>query len=174
MCSDILLPSEEEIEAFWVRARTRGKIYPLEAIIGQEAIISLCPPAFALGDTREKANELASLVVEGKKTATSSWLPSYQKAGEDIPEAGDLNILCDGEGLPQALVRNTRVDLCAFEDVDTEVALAEGEGDLAEWIEDHREFFAQEMKELYGAAFDPQGTVVIEHFEVLYVREVQA
>lgn len=166
----IIEPRDDELDSFWVRARTRGKVYPLEAIAGQEAVATLCPPAFALGDTKEMANKLAALVVEGKKTATSSWQASYELAGEELPRVGELGIVCDGEGLPQALVRITKVELIPFQEIGSDVAQAEGEGDLSSWVEAHRDFFMRELKDIRQFVLDGQ----LGNEEVFPEKEVRS
>ena len=70
-------PDRKSLEAFWVRARNLCHIAPLEAVLGQDDVSSLCPPAFSFGDTPELADRLAKLVLDGEKTATSGWRASY-------------------------------------------------------------------------------------------------
>lgn len=161
---------EDELEAFWTLARNRAGIAPLEAVLGQDDAASLRPPAFAFGDSREKSDRLARLVLDGKKTATSSWLASYEAEGIDIPEVGDLSIMCDGADMPLVLLRTVDVRKIPLGDVGPDIADAEGEGTHEEWAASHRAFFAGECEAL-GIDFDPGGIVVVEFFEVLYRRD---
>ena len=162
--------TEAELEAFWTRARNVAGIAPLEAVLGQDDAASLRPPAFAFGDSPETSDRLAKLLLDGEKSATSAWLASYEAEGIDIPEVGDLSIMCDGADRPLALLRTTDVRKIPFADVGPEIAQAEGEGTLDEWKAEHRGFFARECAAL-GIEFDPGGDVVVEFVEVLYRRD---
>lgn len=162
--------TQTELEAFWTRARNVAGIAPLEAVLGQDDAASLRPPAFAFGDGPEMCDRLAKLVLDGEKSATSAWLASYEAEGIDIPEAGDLSIMCDGADRPLALLRTVDVRKIPFADVGPEIAQAEGEGTLDEWKAEHRDFFARECAAL-GIEFDPEGEVVVEFFEVVYRRD---
>lgn len=162
--------TQTELEAFWTRARNVAGIAPLEAVLGQDDAASLRPPAFAFGDSPEMSDRLAKLVLDGEKSATSAWLASYEAEGIDIPEVGDLSIMCDGADRPLALLRTADVRKIPFADVGPEIARAEGEGTLDEWKAEHRDFFARECAAL-GIAFDPEGDVVVEFVEVLYRRD---
>ncbi len=162
--------TQTELEAFWTRARNVAGIAPLEAVLGQDDAASLRPPAFAFGDGPEMSDRLAKLVLDGEKSATSAWLASYEAEGIDIPEVGDLAIMCDGADRPLALLRTVDVRKIPFADVGPEIAQAEGEGTLDEWKAEHRDFFARECAAL-GIEFDPEGEVVVEFFEVVYRRD---
>lgn len=162
--------TQTELEAFWTRARNVAGIAPLEAVLGQDDAASLRPPAFAFGDGPEMSDRLAKLVLDGEKSATSAWLASYEAEGIDIPEVGDLSIMCDGADRPLALLRTADVRKIPFADVGPEIAQAEGEGTLDEWKVEHRDFFARECAAL-GIEFDPEGEVVVEFFEVVYRRD---
>lgn len=162
--------TQTELEAFWTRARNVAGIAPLEAVLGQDDAASLRPPAFAFGDGPEMSDRLAKLVLDGEKSATSAWLASYEAEGIDIPEVGDLSIMCDGADRPLALLRTADVRKIPFADVGPEIARAEGEGTLDEWKAEHRDFFARECAAL-GIEFDPEGDVVVEFVEVLYRRD---
>jgi len=162
--------TQTELEAFWTRARNVAGIAPLEAVLGQDDAASLRPPAFAFGDGPEMSDRLAKLVLDGEKSATSAWLASYEAEGIDIPEVGDLSIMCDGADRPLALLRTADVRKIPFADVGPEIAQAEGEGTLDEWKAEHRDFFARECAAL-GIEFDPEGEVVVEFFEVVYRRD---
>lgn len=162
--------TQTELEAFWTRARNVAGIAPLEAVLGQDDAASLRPPAFAFGDGPEMSDRLVKLVLDGEKSATSAWLASYEAEGIDIPEVGDLSIMCDGADRPLALLRTADVRKIPFADVGPEIAQAEGEGTLDEWKAEHRDFFARECAAL-GIEFDPEGEVVVEFFEVVYRRD---
>ncbi|WP_160149012.1 ASCH domain-containing protein [Arcanobacterium ihumii] len=165
--SDIVMPRDVDLEAFWIHAINAAKLNLSQGFDAQDDLTSLRPSAFTLGDTRELANELCELVLLGKKRATSSYEPSYRMEGVPLPTVGDLGILCDGDGNPRALLRTSEVEVVPFSMVGAHVAEAEGEGTLEEWRRDHRLFFEREISDLDGK-FDPNERVITDFFEVLY------
>lgn len=163
-------PTDADLEAFWTHAIIAGRLNPIDAVGGQTDVVSLRPGAFAFGTTRRQANELADRVLAGDKTATSSFRAAYDVVGQPLPTVDDMWILCDGEGCPRALLRNTAVVVNPFGEIGADVASAEGEGDLTAWRADHEAFFTSEGSEI-GYTFDPAGDVVTEFFTVLYANE---
>ena len=122
--------------------------------------------AWAFGDD---ADRLASLVLEGKKSATASIYELYAYDNEQLPEVGDLSIILDSEDRAVCMIRDTEVRVVPFRDVDEEHARLEGEGDLSlsYWREAHRKVFTEWMKEA-GMAFRDSTNVVLERFEVVF------
>lgn len=159
-------PDDDAVAAFWADARIRAKLNRLEAYTGPGVTDSVPPPAWAFGDSAAQADELLALVLEGRKSATSSALRDYAAEDEPLPTRGSLSILLDGAGRPRALVHITDVRTARFGDVDEEHARAEGEGDLslAHWRQVHREFFTRSAG---GQPVDDDTEVVLERFEVL-------
>lgn len=121
--------------------------------------------AFGDGDSPELATELALLVRDGPKRATTSRLDSYDADGEPHPVAGGYSVILDGDGQPVCVIRTTRVDTKPFGEVDEEFAWVEGEGDrsLGYWREAHERFFANE-----GAPIAQDDLVVLERFELVW------
>ena len=122
--------------------------------------------AWAFGDD---ADTLASLVLEGRKSATASVYELYEYDNEELPEVGDLSIILDSEDRAVCVIRDTEVRVVPFKDVDDEHARLEGEGDLSlsYWKEMHRKVFTEWMKEA-GMAFKDSTIVVLERFEVVF------
>jgi uncharacterized protein len=121
--------------------------------------------AFGGEDTPELATELALLVRDGPKRATTGRLDEYERDGEALPEVGGHSVILDGERKPICVIRTTRVDTQPFGEVDEEFAWVEGEGDrsLAYWREAHVRFFAGE-----GTPIEDDDLVVLERFEVVW------
>lgn len=153
-----------DIGQFWEDARTAAKLNPLQEYFGPRWVGTFTPQAFAFGDNPEMADELASLVVAGTKTATAAALADYESADEPLPRSGDLFIVLDGAGAPRALIRTTGVRVVPFDEVDAAHAAAEGEGDgsLEFWRAGHRAYFERTV------GFSEDMPVVLEQFEVLY------
>ncbi len=93
---------------------------------------------FAFGDTPELAEELARLVVEGKKTATCWAASEGQKT-----RIGQRWVLLDVSRRPRAVLETVELVQRRFHEVDRAFAYEEGEGDqtLAFWRAAHRDYF---------------------------------
>lgn len=121
------------------------------------------------GTAGAMADELAGLVVAGRKRATAGALWSYEHEGESVPEVGDYSVILDGSGRACCIIRTTAVEIVAFEDVTAEFAATEGEGDgsLAYWREGHWHYFTLELAE-FGRTPAPDMPVVCERFDVVW------
>ncbi|HHU18728.1 MAG TPA: ASCH domain-containing protein [Bacilli bacterium] len=124
--------------------------------------------AWAFGDSKEMADELAELVVKGIKTATASNYSLYEE-NEPLPYVGLHNIVLDGDGQAVAIVKTTSVEIIPFDEVSEEHAYLEGEGDrtLKYWRDVHEAFFTKELREV-DQDFHNKIPVVCERFEILY------
>lgn len=127
--------------------------------------------AWAFGNSLEMANELAALVLEGKKTATSSLYKLFELGNEVFPYAGLHNIILDGSGKAIVIIETTEVKIIPFDEVSAEFAYLEGEGDrsLKYWQDVHEIFFKREL-EGTGMEFDRKMQVVCEKFKLVYKR----
>jgi len=116
-------------------------------------------------------DSLVTLVVNGKKTATSSWLESYAHLNERLPYVGHISYVMNSKDEPICVVEITKIEIRKFLAVDDVFAALEGEGDLSlqYWRNAHDKFFTSFGKEI-GLAWDPNvHSVVCEYFEVLHV-----
>lgn len=120
-------------------------------------------------DNEKDANELAELVKENVKRATTSLHYSYEVDGDPLPKVGELGIITDWNGIAQCVIRTKKVRVLAFGEVDEELAAIEGEGDksLKYWRDAHKDVYVIRMKE-YGREFTEDTMVVFEEFEVVY------
>jgi uncharacterized protein YhfF len=125
--------------------------------------------AFFFGDSEDMANELAELVLQGRKRATAGALWAYEAEGQRLPQAADLSIVTDWSGKPLCVIETQSVEVVPFREVSAEFAATEGEGDgsLAFWQAAHREFFSRECAAA-GREFDESMQVVCERFAVRY------
>ncbi|MGA8654812.1 MAG: ASCH domain-containing protein [Chthoniobacterales bacterium] len=125
--------------------------------------------AFAFGDSREMADQLAMLVREGVKTATCSALWSYEEEQKPLPQIGNHSVVLDGNGAPVAVIETVDVFVVPFDEVPERFACDEGEGDrsLAYWREAHRSFFTRQR--FKDRAFDERMPLVCERFRLVYV-----
>jgi uncharacterized protein YhfF len=127
------------------------------------------PDAFAFGDSAPLADELAALVLAGRKRATASLAVEFTALGDPLPAAGDLSIVLRGDQTPVAIIERTEVREVPFRAVDEAFAAREGEGDgtLAGWREAHREYFTRVCARL-GGAFGEDTPVLCQGFRLLW------
>ncbi|CDH05217.1 ASCH domain protein [Xenorhabdus bovienii str. oregonense] len=118
--------------------------------------------SWSFGDSPELADELARLVVYGKKTATCSAMES-RKRENNLPVIGAYNIIKDGNERPVCVIRTTVIRLVRFTDVTEEMARKEGEGDLSlsYWRKEHQNFFERE------GTYSENMELVFEEFELI-------
>ena len=120
--------------------------------------------AFQFG---EKADLLAQLVIEGKKTATSSSYELYRIENEPIPTAGEFSIVLNSADMPVAIIEVESVEMHPLNEVPEEFALAEGAGTYQEWLDAHVNFFSGLFKQ-YNLEFKKDLPVVCERFRKVY------
>lgn len=113
------------------------------------------------GDSAALSDRLLGLILAGTKTATCGALRDYEAEGEGVPQAGEVMIAEDWDGVPVLAYRLTSVEVMAFDAVPEDFALAEGEGSFAEWRAAHEAFFAR------TGGFDPSMPVVCERFVLI-------
>jgi len=124
--------------------------------------------AFSFGDSAALADELATLVVAGKKRATASLPIQFESEGVAPPAAGDVSIVMRGDGTPVGIIETTDIRLVPFGEVDADFAATEGEGDgsLAYWRKAHTNFFGR-LTERLGGRLDDASLVLCERFRLL-------
>ena len=125
--------------------------------------------AFYFDDNEPSANELAALVLAGRKQATAGLLWSHEKGNKPLPQQGDLSIVTTYSGEPLCVIETQKVEIVPFEEVTAEFAATEGEGDgsLAYWRQAHEAFFGRECKRI-GLAPEARMPVVCERFKVVF------
>ena len=158
---------DTRIADFWDAARGHQGWGKLDPVMGETVDGAVAPPAWSFGDDPVAADALLGLVLEGRKTATSTALAELTAADAPLPRVGDVSIVLDSRGDPRALLRTTAVDVVPFDAVGDEHAAAEGEGDrsVAAWRREHEAVW---RRVLGDAAFSPTMDVVTERFELVY------
>ncbi len=96
----------EELRVFWELARYHAKLNAAPTYFGPTTLESVPPPAWAYGESAEESDAFVTRVLADDEGRTSA--PSEDYLG-DLPETGVLSILCDGSGVPRALVEVTDV-----------------------------------------------------------------
>lgn len=149
-----------KLEAFW-RAYLRHASLPLNTPM---------PESFHFEMNETSANRLLALVLQGKKTATSSALSAYTLGGEPLPQSGETAILTDWAGEPWCVIETTRVTILPFDRMTDDLARIEGEhANLQGWRENHEAFFKLEGAQI-GYSFSADMLLVFEEFRIVYAR----
>lgn len=150
--------TRSNIEIYWknflaVNPSYRGKPYIAEPF----------------GDNPALADELGSLVLSGRKSATCSAVWNYEANREPFPQVGALWLVLDGRNEPMCVVETIEVTIRAFNEVDADFARAEGEDDLSleSWREGHKRFFTRTLATI-GRNFSEDMPLICERFRVIY------
>ena len=116
---------------------------------------------FGTSGTPTLRDELALLVKNGVKTATAAHPEEFEIAGEKIPQVGDYWVVLDSKDNAHAVIRTTEVMRTCFEEVDSQFAYDEGEGDrtLSWWRGAHIEYFRE-----IGLFLDEKTMLHLERF----------
>lgn len=150
-----IIPSRPEaLRGFWEEARSAMSL-PAEPA-----------GAFAFGDSRELADELAELVVNGPKRATAGLMVGFEHDAQPVPKPGQHWIVLDGRGSPVCIIRTVEVRIGPLSSVDATFAWDEGEGDrtLASWKQAHERYFRRRCAVL-GVPFSPDLETAFERFD---------
>ncbi len=121
---------------------------------------------WAFGDSPALADELAALVVAGKKRGTCGSLASYRQEQPSVTP-GTYHIVLNGAGEAVCVIRTIALRLIRFDEMSPELAAMEGEGDLslAYWQSAHQPFFERE------GSWSPQMELIYEEFEVVELAD---
>lgn len=121
------------------------------------------------GDSPEMADELLKPVLSGLKTATCSALWEWEHEGGEIPKLGLLSVIVDGKDVPRCIIETAEVTIKKYNEVDTDFARDEGEGDLSleYWREAHKRFFTRTLPAI-GKEFRDDMPLVCERFKVVW------
>jgi uncharacterized protein YhfF len=125
--------------------------------------------AFHFDDNAKSADELADLVLSGRKRATAALVWEFDERDKPIPKPGDLSIVTRFSGEPVCVIETARVQVVPFNEVTARFAATEGEGDgtLEYWRQVHTAYFGRECKRL-GREFSADMPIVCEEFEVIF------
>lgn len=104
-------PNMEAVSQFWSQAAEEIDQHTGSALFGEQTEAGLFPPVFQYSDNRAEATRMAQEVLEGKRTTFTTPLADFE--GPDIapPADGDMSIICDGEGMPVALISDVDVQI---------------------------------------------------------------
>ena len=123
--------------------------------------------AWMFGDTPD---ELAQLVIAGKKTATCSGHIFYELENLPLPTTDDYSIILNSKEQPVAIIKIVEIKLVAMNEVTEEFAIAEGEGSHEEWKLIHDRYFTNELRK-HGLDFSDDMLLVCERFTLIDIRD---
>ncbi|WOO81862.1 uncharacterized protein LOC62_04G005378 [Vanrija pseudolonga] len=146
------------VEALWDAYRASNPAVPATP-----------PPAWHFCDNRPDAAECLALVLAGRKRATASSAAFFALQNEPLPAPGDHSVVTDFDGTAECIIRTTRVTVLPMDQVTTEMAATEGEGDgsLEYWRAVHWAYYARELAGT-GVPVSRGLEVVFEEFEVVW------
>ena len=124
-----------------------------------------------LDDDAEVAEARLQRVLAGHQRATTSLAWTLEAKGERPPERGDLRVLRDTAGQPQAVVEVLESQVVPFEHVDEHVAADVGEGDLSlhSWRSTYGTAFERQCRRLGWRASEAMPVVCLR-FRLVYPR----
>lgn len=152
---------QETIEAYWQRF--------LSSLPEDSPYHTKTYLAEGWGDSPAMADELGELIARGIKTATCSALWEWEVEDKPIPQEGLITIVLDGRGEPLCIVETNEVSIRNYNEVGSDFAQAEGEGDfsLEYWRAAHRNFFSRTLPKI-GKEFSEEMLLVCERFQVIH------
>ncbi|TDS17512.1 ASCH domain-containing protein [Sphingobacterium paludis] len=144
---------------YWAEFQKRNPLYNLVPL----------PVCYYFCDNEKDANDCAELVQKGIKRATTHAVSSLQIFNEKLPAVGDIAVITDWYGNPQAIIKTTKVAIVQFKDITATYAFIEGEGDksLAYWKQVHWDYYLRELSN-HGIQPTPTMELVCEYFETIW------
>lgn len=127
--------------------------------------------AFQIGPTPESADAGVQLILDGKKTATSSLLWEFEAHQCPVPEVGSLSVVENGAHLPVCVIETRWVQVVPFNSIDEDFVQDYGEtdGTRRDWYQRFAGHYQGICKEL-GRKLTDQTPLVCERFSVVYRR----
>ena len=125
------------------------------------------------GDSADLADELAGMILAGKKRAVTYLARDFVEHGRTPPRPGDLEVVLDGDRRPRCIIRVVQVDIKPLGAVDEKFAWDDGGGDrsLSWWRSAHTRYFKRQAAR-EGFSLDKTTEVVLERFDVVWPPEV--
>ena len=124
--------TDSALDTFWRVAVFHSRLNGGPSYFRPAQLEVVRPPAWSYGETPEEADAFLASIRSGATTATAMPLAELEQVGEPVPQPGELGIVLDGRGDPQALVSVSEVLLVPYAEVDPGFTLVEGEGLVAD------------------------------------------
>lgn len=128
------------------------------------------PESWFFHNNKYDADRLATLVVEGKKKASSGLYLWYKEANADLPKVGTKSIVTDFDGKARAIIESSKVDTVPFHSISKDYAqmdMGTTTEPLKKWKKAHWSFFKSAMKESGGQPTEEM-LIVCEEFKTIW------
>jgi uncharacterized protein YhfF len=118
-------------------------------------------------------DRLVAAILSGAKTSSSGLLAEYEHYREELPKAGERELLVDSDERGVAVIETTEVRKLRLSDVDLQHVVGEGEGfeTVAQWRTEHEKFWLSEKMRAVlrdrGFTVDDDTIVVAQRFHVV-------
>lgn len=119
--------------------------------------------------SRDTTDKLIELYLCGKKTAGSSIAEDFISSQDKLPQVGNFWIVLNSKNEPSCILKTEQVVFNKFKNVTSEIAIAEGEGDLSleYWKRVHTQFYLPHLPK-WGVSKIEEATVITEYFRLVY------
>ena len=116
-------------------------------------------------------DNLLDLILRKEKTGTSSLYDLYSYYNEELPKENSYSIILDKNDDARCIIKNKKVTILPFNEVNEKLAYLEGEGDksLSYWVKEHKAFFTKELEQI-NKEFHENMLIVFEEFTLVYVK----
>lgn len=88
------------------------------------------------------ADELAEKVLTGEKIATSSLYDYYNINLKEKMNENEYAYILDSHGREICIIQIKRIEIIEFQNVTEQFAMDEGDGNLANWLKIHTEYYS--------------------------------
>ena len=116
-------------------------------------------------------DELAEMVISGKKTTMTSTYVGYKARNKAIPSVGKCSVILNSQDKPVTIIKVVDVQVMPMNEVPIEHMANEGDcglhGEL--WWDIHKEYFTDILAQI-GEEFSEDMQVVCERFELIDVK----
>lgn len=123
--------------------------------------------AYRFADT---PNELAQLVVDGVKTASSNTKHFFEQPHRHMPRPGDYNIILNKDFFPVCCIQVLTVETVKYDNVDEAFAIAEGDGSYENWDAIHTRYFEEQLAP-YNLSFNRQLLLICQSFKLIDIKK---
>ena len=129
-----------------------------------------CAGMICFGMDADACKNAVEKILSGEMCCRIYPKDGYRKAMSGEAKAGELNIVVDWNGAPQAVIETTGVREIRVGELTDEICAMEGiQSNLTDWQEKQMKLIKTEVEEL-GGEFDEATPLTIEEFKTIYAN----